>query len=87
MITKDDLLVAAHGHLQRTEPVGGSIDHVFAELDVDGSEFRGLGFELQTQRNPYDVELYDAGLVDGFVLGVRAVREEARRLAVEADDS
>lgn len=53
------------------------IHRIMESIGVDGDEFQGLGRMLRDQRLPHTAmsknQAYSAGIVDGMVLGVRAV--------------
>lgn len=84
MIDADSLTAAAEGHFERTRR---PLVDVLADLGVDGDEVRALVQVAREQRNPPSLELapssvYSAGWLDGFIIGVRAAREAARREAL-----
>lgn len=87
MITPHDLEAGMHAFADRMRLFGPRpVERVLiAEADIeDPDEFRAVGQTLQNWRAPEKnaptkTAAYDVGLLDGFVLGVRAAREAAGR--------
>lgn len=71
-----ELTAASHAHLDRTQIFGPRpIDRIVESLGVDAEEFQAMAQSLADQREPADRGIYAAGLLDGFVIGIRAAME------------
>lgn len=72
-IGEDELLAASHAHMDRTELYGPKpIERIIESLGVDSEEFHAMAQALRDMREPPDSPSYSAGLIDGFVIGLRA---------------
>jgi hypothetical protein len=79
-IGADALEAGLHGHADRTQLFGPRPTHrIVSSLQVDADEFQAAAQVLRDHRAPDDDGIYAAGVLDGFVLGVRAARS-AREL-------
>ena len=78
-IRPEHTLAAAHAHFDRTQIVGPRpIDRILASVGVvDIDDFRALGQSLQELRDPEGAgsrtAAWDAGFIDGFILGARSL--------------
>lgn len=71
----DALEAGLHGHADRTQLFGPRpIHRIVSSLQVDAEEFQAAAQVLRDHRAPDDDGVYAAGVLDGFVLGVRATR-------------
>lgn len=80
-ISYDDILNASDGHRERTDtPFGAdSIDAILIQLGVENPEdVKHLIHEMMRLRCVTD-HVYPGGLIDGFILGVRAQRAAEQR--------
>jgi len=74
-IGADELAEAMHAHADRTAILGPRPVHrIIASLHVDAEEFQAAAQVIADHRQPEDRGIFAAGLLDGFVLGVRATR-------------
>lgn len=74
-IGADALEHAVRAHRDRTELHGPRpIHRIIASLQVDAEKFQAMAQVVADYRAPEDRGIYAGGLVDGFVLGVRAAR-------------
>jgi len=79
VITDRELLKAAEGHIARTPTTHAGICGLLASEGVDPDDFRSLMATLKRLRGISDDDYgWSAGVIDGFLLGVRAAREERR---------
>ncbi len=85
MIGAEELEWAAKGHIQRTDvdrfpglEDGESIAKIVEEMDVDAPELANCMGALINQREVDEDDLgsYSGGMLDGFIIGVRAARAE-----------
>lgn len=77
LIGAEALTQASHAHLDRTQMFGPNpIARIIVSLGVEAEEFQAMAQALSEQRmpRPEGVDHYPAGFIDGFVIGVRAVR-------------
>lgn len=76
------LTFAATGHMARTELFGPEpIPRIIASLNVDVEEWHAASAAIREQRDVPEADRgpYSGGLVDGFILGVRAARFAEQR--------
>lgn len=80
LIGAKDLAAAVHAHADRTQMFGPNpIKRIIESLGVDADEFQAMAQVVSDHRKPRPEEIdhYPAGFIDGFVIGVRAVRASA----------
>ena len=78
MITERELLLAADGHIARTPTTVADIRALLANEGIDPDDLQALVASLRDLRGLSDEDKpgWGAGVIDGFLLGVRATREE-----------
>lgn len=86
MIGGRELMAAAQGHVERMTPTSMSqVKSAIYELDVDGDELAATFAALIDLRDPEPEERapYSGGMIDGFTIGIRAARIEAKEKVLE----
>jgi hypothetical protein len=87
LIGADELTAASHAHLDRMQLHGPRpIHRIIESVGVDSEEFHAMAQTLRDLRQPPDSPSYSAGLIDGFVIGVRAAKAKPEGPQVPGGD-